>query len=185
MKNVKRHRKQNDLKTQILTGEIYKDHKQGKDKSFYDVHFGTKPTKYTRKDIGLFLVWMWGFILGFPLSLSFFASKSVDTFSILLSIFGISTILFAWISLWIIGKQKHFFQEIFDSFDYTYHPSTFDQVDDMRLFKIEEKMSIAIENNDIEKITEYRYNIKQLALKGQLSKQTRAYIKEKYYYLVK
>ena len=78
-----------------------------------------------------------------------------------------------------MGKQKHYFQEIFDSFDYTYHPSTFDQVDDMRLFKIEEKMSIARENNDIEKITEYRYNIKQLALKGQLSKQTKEYIKRK------
>ena len=51
--------------------------------------------------------------------------------------------------------------------------------------KAEEKMAIARENNDIEKITEYRYNIKQLALKGQLSKQTREYIKEKYYYLVK
>lgn len=176
-------RKKNNLKEQILTGKIYVDHKQGKDKSFYDVHLGTKPTKYTRKDIGLFLIWIWGFILGFPLSLSFFSSKSVDTFSTLLSIFGISTILFAWISLWIIGRQKHYFQEIFDSFDYTYHPSTFDQVDDMRLFKIEEKMSIARENNDIEKITEYRYNIKQLALKGQLSKQTKEYIKEKYYYL--
>ena len=178
-------RKKHEFKNQIITGKIYKDHKQGKDKSFYDQLFNTKPTKYTRKDIGLFLVWIWGFILGFPSSLSFFASKSTDTLSTLLSIFGVSSMLFLWISLWIIGKQKHFFQEIFDSFDYTYHPSTFDQVDDMRLFKIEEKMSIAIENNDIEKITEYRYNIKQLALKGQLSKQTRAYIKEKYYYLVK
>jgi hypothetical protein len=55
----------------------------------------------------------------------------------------------------------------------------------MRLFKIEEKMAMARENNDIEKITEYRYNIKQLALKGQLSKQTKEYIKEKYYYLLK
>lgn len=176
-------RKKNDLKIQILTGEIYKDHKQGKDKSFYDVHFGTKPTKYTRKDILLFLFWIWGFILGFPFSLGFFASKSVDTFSTLLSIFGISTILFLWISFWIIGRQKHYFQEIFDSFDYTYHPSTFDKVDDMRFFKIEEKMLIARENNDIEKITEYRHNIKQLALKGQLSEQTRVYAKEKYYYL--
>ena len=44
-------------------------------------------------------------------------------------------------------------------------------------------MAIARANNDIEKITEYRYNIKQLALKGQLSKQTREYIKEKYSYL--
>ena len=40
-------------------------------------------------------------------------------------------------------------------------------------------------NNDIEKVTEYRYNIKQLSLNGQLSKETREYIKEKYYYLVK
>ena len=55
----------------------------------------------------------------------------------------------------------------------------------MRLFKIEEKMLIARENNEIEKITEYRYNIKQLALKGQLSKRTRAYVEEKYYYLIK
>jgi hypothetical protein len=46
-------------------------------------------------------------------------------------------------------------------------------------------MAMARENNDIEKITEYRYNIKQLALKGQLSKQTKEYIKEKYYYLLK
>lgn len=176
-------RKKNSLKEQILTGKIYVDHKQGKDKSFYDVHLGTKPTKYTRKDIGLFLIWIWGFILGFPFGMGFFASKSTDTFSTLLSIFGVSSVLFLWISFWIMGKQKHYFQEIFDSFDYTYHPSTFDQVDDMRLFKIEEKMLIARENNDIEKITEYRYNIKQLALKGQLSKQTKEYIKEKYYYL--
>lgn len=176
-------RKKNNLKKQILTGEIYIDHKQGKDKSFYDVHLGTKPTKYTRKDIGLFLIWIWGFILGFPLSLSFFASKSVDTLSTLLSIFGVSAILFLWISAWVIGKQKHYFQEIFDSFDYTYHPSTFDEVDDMRLFQIEEKMFIARENNDIEKITEYRHNIKQIALKGKLSERTRAYVKEKYYYL--
>ena len=172
-------RKKNNFKEQILTGKIYVDHKQGKDKSFYDVHLGTKPTKYTRKDIGLYLIWMWGFILGFPLGLGFFASTSTDTLSTLLSIFGVSTMLFLWISLWIVGKQKHYFQEIFDSFDYTYHPSTFDQVDDMRLFQIEEKMFIARENNDIEKITEYRYNIKQLALKGQLSKQTKEYIKEK------
>ena len=48
---------------------------------------------------------------------------------------------------------------------------------------MEEKMAMARENNDIEKITEYRYNIKQLALKGQLSKQTKEYVKEKYYYL--
>lgn len=176
-------REKNNLKNQIITGKVYKDHKQGKDKSFYDAHLGTKPTKYTRKDIGLFLLWMWGFILGFPICLGFFASKSVDTLSILLSIFGVSITLFLWISLWIFGKQKHYFQEIFDSFDYTYHPSTFDQVDDMRLFKIEEKMAMARENNDIEKITEYRYNIKQLALKGQLSKQTKEYVKEKYYYL--
>ena len=182
---MKKDREKHTLKDQILTGKIYKDHKQGKDKSFYDVHFGTKPTKYTRKDIGLFLVWIWGFILGFPFGLGFFASKSVDTLSTLLSIFGVSSMFFVWISLWIMGKQKHYFQQIFDSFDYTYHPSTFDQVDDMRLFKIEEKMSIARENNDIEKITEYRYNIKQLALKGQLSKQTQEYVKDKYYYLLK
>ena len=74
------------LKEQILTGKIYVDHKQGKDKSFYDVHLGTKPTKYTRKDIGLFLIWIWGFILGFPFGMGFFASKSTDTFSTLLSI---------------------------------------------------------------------------------------------------
>ena len=39
-------------------------------------------------------------------------------------------------------------------------------------------MAMARENNNIEKIAEYRHNIKQLALKGKLSKQTRAYIKE-------
>ena len=36
-------------------------------------------------------------------------------------------------------------------------------------------MAMARENNNIEKIAEYRHNIKQLALKGKLSKQTRAY----------
>ena len=178
-------RKKHELKTQIITGKIYKDHKQGKDKSFYDQLLNTEPTQYTRKDIGLFLVWIWGFILGFPFGLGFFASKSTDTLSTLLSIFGVSTMLFLWISLWIIGKQKHYFQQIFDSFDYTYHPSTFDKVDDLRFFQIEEKMVMARANNDIEKVTEYRYNIKQLALNGQLSKETREYIKEKYYYLVK
>lgn len=176
-------RKKNNLKEQILTGKIYADHKQGKDKSFYDAHLGTKPTKYTRKDIGLFLFWMWGFILGFPICLGFFASKSVDTLSILLSIFGVSIILFFWISLWIFGKQKHYFQEIFDSFDYTYHPSTFDQVDDMRVFQIEEKMLEARANNNMERITECRQNIKKIALYGKISKSTKQYIKEKYSYL--
>ena len=103
-------RKKNDLKTQILTGKIYTDHKQGKDKSFYDKHLGTKPSKYTRKDIGLFLLWIWGFILGFPFALGFFASQSNDTLSTLLSIFGVSSMLFLWISFWIICKQKHYFQ---------------------------------------------------------------------------
>ena len=124
-----------------------------------------------------------GFYSWVSFEFKFFASKSVDTFSTLLSIFGVSAVLFLWISAWIVGKQKHYFQEIFDSFDYTYHSSTFDQVDDMRLFQIEEKMFIARENNDIEKITEYRHNIKQIALKGKLSEPTRAYVKEKYYYL--
>ena len=29
-------RKKHEFKNQIITGKIYKDHKQGKDKSFYD-----------------------------------------------------------------------------------------------------------------------------------------------------
>ena len=49
-------RKKHELKNQIITGKIYKDHKQGKDKSFYDQLLNTNPTQYTRKDIGLFLV---------------------------------------------------------------------------------------------------------------------------------
>ena len=54
---------------QMLTGKIYIDHKQGKDQSYYDKFTNTKPTEYTRNNIFLFLIWLWGFLLDLTLAL--------------------------------------------------------------------------------------------------------------------
>ena len=59
-------RKKHDKLKQILTGKIYENHKQGKDKSYYDKFFQTKATEYTRWHIFIFQIWLWGFLLGFP-----------------------------------------------------------------------------------------------------------------------
>ena len=86
-------------------------------------------------------------------------------------------------AMWAVGKQQWYFQQIFDDVDYTYHPSTFDHADDIRVFKIEERIAVARRIGDIEKVAEGRQNIKKIALKGKISKQTKEYIKDKYYYL--
>ena len=182
-KKTNKHRKKNTKLRQLLTGKIYVDHVQGKDKSFMDEFVNVKPTEYTRFHILLFLCWMWGFIIGFPILLGFFGASATDYHSTLLSVVGMGVSLIGWMSLWAVGKQQWYFQQIFDSVDYTYHPSTFDYADDIRVFKIEEKIAVARRSGDIEKVAEGRQNIKKIALKGQISKQTKDYIKDKYYYL--
>lgn len=176
-------RKKNTKLKQLLTGNIYVDHKQGKDKSFMDEFVNVKPTEYTRFHILLFLGWMWGFIIGFPILLGFLGTSAVDYHSTLLSVVCMAVFLIGWMALWAVGKQQWYFQQIFDDVDYTYHPSTFDHVDDIRVFKIEEKIAVARRIGDIEKVAEGRQNIKKIALKGQISKQTKDYLKDKYYYL--
>tara|TARA_B100000242_G_scaffold239738_1_gene179717 strand:- start:1271 stop:1831 length:561 start_codon:yes stop_codon:yes gene_type:complete len=176
-------RQKNTKLRQLLTGKIYKDHVQGKDKSFMDEFVNTKPTTYTRFHILLFLMWLWGFILGFPSLAGFFGAYATDYNSTMLAIFGMSVFFIGWMAMWAVGKQQWHFQQIFDDLDYTYDPATYDQVDDVRFFKIEEKIAEARIVGDIGKITECRQNIKKLASKGQISKSTKAYIKDKYYYL--
>ena len=39
--------------------------------------------------------------------------------------------------------------------------------------------------NDVGKITEYRQNIKKIAKHGKISKSTKEYLEDKYYYLMK
>ena len=41
-----------------------------------DEFVNVKPTEYTRSHIFLFICWMWGFILGFPILLGFFGIES-------------------------------------------------------------------------------------------------------------
>ena len=72
---------------------------------------------------------------------------------------------------------------IFDDVDYTYHPSTFDHADDIRVFKIEERIAIARMEGNIGVVTECRQNLKKIALKGKISKSTKNYIKENHSYL--
>jgi hypothetical protein len=178
-KNIKK----NTKLRQLLTGKIYVDHVQGKDKSLMDEFVNVKPTEYTRGHIFLFICWMWGFILGFPILLGFFGTSATDYSSTLLSVVGVGIFLILWMAMWAVGKQHWYFQQIFDDVDYTYHPSTFDHADDIRVFKIEERIAVARRTGNIEKVTEGRQNIKKIALRGKISKQTKEYIKDKYYYL--
>lgn len=178
-----KNRKKNTKLRQLLTGKIYTDHVQGKDKSLMDEFVNVKPTEYTRGHIFLFICWMWGFILGFPILLGFFGTSATDYTSTLISVVGVGIFLILWMAMWAVGKQRWYFQQIFDDVDYTYHPSTFDHADDIRLFKIEERMVVARRVGDISKVTECRQNIKKIAIKGQISKSTKDYIKDKYYYL--
>ena len=182
-KQKNKNRKKNTKLRQLLTGKIYTDHVQGKDKSLMDEFVNVKPTEYTRFHILLFLGWMWGFILGFPILLGFCGTNAVDYQSTLLSIFCMAVFLIGRLAMWAVGKQQWYFQQIFDDVDYTYHPSTFDHADDIRVFKIEERIAVARRIGDIEKVAEGRQNIKKIALKGKISKQTKEYIKDKYYYL--
>ena len=182
-KNNNKNRKKNTKLRQLITGKIYKDHVQGKDKSFMDEFVNVKPTEYTRYHILLFLCWLWGFILGFPILTGFFGSYVTDYHSTLLAVIGVGVFLIGWMAMWAVGKQQWYFQQIFDDLDYTYHPSTFDNIDDIRVFKIEEKMIVARRVGDIGKVTECRHNIKKIATNGKISKQTKEYIKDKYYYL--
>ena len=99
---------------QMLTGKIYIDHRQGKDQSYYDKFTNTKPTEYTRKHIFLFLIWLWGFILGFPILAGFLGAYTTDYSSTLISIVCLSVFFIAWMSMWAIGRQNWYFQEIFE-----------------------------------------------------------------------
>ena len=182
-KRNNKNRKKNTRIRQLLTGEIYEDHIQGKDKSLMDEFVNVKPTEYTRFHILLFLCWMWGFILGFPVLLGFFGSHATDYHSTILSMTGMGIFFIGWMAMWAVGKRQWYFQEIFDAVDYTYHPSTFDHADDIRVFKIEEKIAVARVTGDIEVVAECRQNIKKIALKGKISKSTKEYIKDKYHYL--
>ena len=182
-KKKNNNRKKNTKLKQLITGNIYVDHKQGEDKSFMDEFVNVKPTEYTRIHILLFLGWMWGFIIAFPILLGFLGESAVDYHSTLLSVVCMAVFLIGWMVMWVVGKQQWYFQQIFDSVDYTYHPSTFDHADDIRVFKIEEKIAVARRTGDIEKVAQGRQNIKKIALKGQISKQTKDYLKDKYYYL--
>ena len=82
-------------------------------------------------------------------------------------------------------KKHWYFQEIFDSVDFTNDESIYENADDARIFRIEEKIAEARMNSDIEKVTECRQNIKKIVKNGKLSESTIEYIKDKYYYLVK
>ena len=170
---------------QMLTGKIYIDHRQGKDQSYYDKFTNTKPTEYTRKHIFLFLIWLWGFILGFPILAGFLGAYTTDYSSTLISIVCLSVFFIAWMSMWAIGRQNWYFQEIFDSFDYTNDPDCYDNADDARVFVIEEKIAEARVTNDIGKVTECRQNIKKIVKHGKISKSTKEYLEDKYYYLMK
>jgi len=55
-KQKNKNRKKNTKLRQLLTGKIYTDHVQGKDKSFMDEFVNVKPTEYTRFHILLFLL---------------------------------------------------------------------------------------------------------------------------------
>ena len=142
-----------------------------------------KPTKFTRYHILAFLGWMWGFILGFPIMMTSLAAAAVTTLATTLCIFAFGIFFYAWIHWWYVGKENWYFQEIFDSVDYTHHESTYSHEDDRRFFIINDKMGLARHNNDIEKISELRHNIKMLYRNGSISKATRQYIKDSYPYL--
>jgi len=182
-KKSNKNRKKNTKLKQLLTGEIYEDHVQGKDKSFMDEFVNVKPTEYTRIHISLFLCWLWGFILGFPILTGFFGSYVTDYHSTLLAVIGVGVFLIGWMAMWAVGKSQWYFQQIFDDVDYTYHPSTFDHADDIRVFKIEERIAIARMEGNIGVVTECRQNLKKIALKGKISKSTKNYIKENHSYL--
>ena len=182
-KKKNKNRKKNNKLRQLITGKIYEDHVQGKDKSFLDEFVNVKPTEYTRGHISLFLCWLWGFILGFPILLGFFGSSVTNYQSTLIAVIGLGVFLIAWMCMWAIGKQYWYFQQIFDDVDYTYHPSTFDHADDIRVFKIEERIAVARQHGDISVVTECRQNLKKIALKGKISKSTRDYLKDKHSYL--
>lgn len=183
MGHKNKNRKKNSLLIQLITGKIYKDHVHGKDESFIDRFVNVKPTEYTRIHIGLFLIWIWGFILGFPLMIGFLGNYATNYQSTLVSIFAVCVFLITWMLMWEIGKQRWHFQEIFDSADFTYHPSTFEHTDDIRVFKIEEKIAEARLMGDISCVTECRQNLKKIALKGKISNSTRQYIKDNHSYL--
>ena len=166
-----------------MTGEIYCDHKQGEDKSMMDEWVNTKPTKFTRYHILAFLGWLWGFIIGFPILMGTLAAAAVTTLATTLCLFVVALFLFGWMHVWGMGKESWYFQEIFDSVDFTHHESCYDHVDDRRFFMMNDEMGLARHHNDIERVSELRHNIKMLYLNGELSKGTREYIKYSYPYL--
>jgi hypothetical protein len=176
-------RKKNSMYRRWVTGEIYCNHKQGEDKSMMDVWTNTKPTKMTRYQILGFLSWLWGFIVGFPFVLSSIAAAAVTSLTTTLCVFLVAIILFAWIHLWNVGKENWYFQEIFNSVDYTHHESTYTHIDDRRFFMINDELGLARHNNDLEKITELRHNIKMIYLHGDISQSTKNYIQDSYPYL--
>ena len=176
-------RKKNTIFRRWITGEIYCDHVQGKDPSMMDEWANVKPTKFTRYHILAFLGWMWSFMIGFPIMMTSLAAAAVTTLATTLCIFVFALFFYAWIHWWCVGKENWYFQEIFDSVDYTHHESTYQYEDDRRFFIMNDKMGLARHNNDIEHISELRHNIKMLYLNGKLSKSTREYIKDSYPYL--
>ena len=176
-------RKKNTLYRRWVTGEVYCDHKQGKDKSMMDEWANTKPTKFTRFHVLSFLGWLWGFILGFPIMLASLAATAVTTLTTILCLFTLAVFFYAWMQWWYVGKQHWYYQEIFDSVDFTHHESTYEYIDDRRFFIINDKMGLARHENDIEQITELRHNIKMIYKNGKISKSTREYIEDSYPYL--
>lgn len=176
-------RKRNTPLRRWVTGEIYCDHKQGVDKSMMDEWSNTKPTKFTRYHILSFLGWLWGFILGFPILMSTLAAAAVTTLATTLCIFTFMIFFYAWMHWWGVGKENWHFQEIFDSVDFTHHETIYTRTDDRRFYLINDKLGLARQENNIEKITELRHNIKMLYLNGDLSRSTRKYIKDSYPYL--
>ena len=178
-------RKKHDKLKQILTGKIYENHKQGKDKSYYDKFFQTKATEYTRWHIFIFQIWLWGFLLGFPSYIGYMMGYEFTQTGYALVSLSIFVTLFVWKGIYDFGKKHWYFQEIFDLVDFTNDESIYENADDARIFRIEEKIAEARMNSDIEKVTECRQNIKKIVKNGKLSESTIEYIKDKYYYLVK
>ena len=176
-------RKKNTPIKRWITGKVYCDHKQGEDPSMMDEWVNTKPTKFTRYHILAFLGWLWGFIIGFPIMLGSLAAAAVTTLATLLCIFVFAMFFYIWLHVWYIGKEHWYFQEIFDSVDFTHHESTYTHDDDRRFFVIHDKMAAARHFNDIEKVTELRHNIKMIYKNGVISKTTREFILENYPYL--
>ena len=176
-------RQKNTTLRRWVTGEIYCDHKQGEDKSMMDEWTNTKPTEFTRYHILSFLGWLWGFIIGFPMMMGSLAALAVTTLATTLCIVVFAMFFYAWMHWWCVGKDNWHFQEIFDSVDFTHHESTYEHVDDQRFFIMNDKMGLARHNNDLEQISELRYNIKMLYKNGKISKSTREYIQDSYPYL--